>query len=191
VGADATSISSDTFFLAGNANVCPLPPDRTFSNIGFSTVRCDGSIVKEQPSDRVKSYRLRQRASAIGSRIRQEEKESNESRKVQICGQMKGIISTHFGDRRPFAFGLREKEKLDRRGEEGELRDKKAAASRFKLFLSLAQQGMDSALEDRSMASGGWLLRIAVRSTAAGWPWRSQAKLVVRALPRRVSARQR
>ena len=30
-------------------------------------------------------------------------------------------------------------------GEEGELRDKKAAASRCKLFLSLARQGMDSA----------------------------------------------
>jgi hypothetical protein len=27
----------DTFFLAGNANVCPLAPDRIFSNIGFST----------------------------------------------------------------------------------------------------------------------------------------------------------
>ena len=38
MGADATSIFSDTFFLVGNANVCPLPPDRTFSNIGFSTV---------------------------------------------------------------------------------------------------------------------------------------------------------
>jgi len=24
-------------FLVGNANVCPLPPDQTFSNIGFST----------------------------------------------------------------------------------------------------------------------------------------------------------
>jgi hypothetical protein len=37
VGAGATSICSDTFFLAGNANACPLAPDRTFSNIGFST----------------------------------------------------------------------------------------------------------------------------------------------------------
>jgi len=37
VGADTTSICSDTFFLVGNANLCPLPPDRTFSNIGFST----------------------------------------------------------------------------------------------------------------------------------------------------------
>jgi len=36
-GADATSICSDTFFLVGNANVCPLAPDRTFSNIAFST----------------------------------------------------------------------------------------------------------------------------------------------------------
>jgi hypothetical protein len=76
-------------------------------------------------------------------------------------------------------------------GEEGELRDKKAAASRFKLFLSLVRQRMDSALEDGSMASGGWLLRITVRSTAAFWPWRSQANLVGRASPHRVSARRR
>ena len=76
-------------------------------------------------------------------------------------------------------------------GEEGELRDKKAVASRFKLFLSLVRQGMDSALEVGSMASGGWLLRITVRSTAAFWPWRSQANLVGRALPCRVSARRR
>jgi len=141
--------------------------------------------------DRVRNHRLRRRASARGSRVRQEEKESNESREVQICGHMKGIISAHLGDRRPFALGSREKGKLDRRGEEAELHDKKAAASRFKLFLSLAQQGMDSALEDGSMASGGWLLQIAVRSTAAGWPWRSQANLVGSALPCRVSARQR
>jgi hypothetical protein len=106
-----------------------------------------------------------------------EKKENQESREVQICVRMKGIINAHFGDRRLFAFGSREKGKLDRRGEEGE-------ASRFKLFLSLAQQGMDSALEDGSMASGGWLLRITMRSTAAGWPWRSQANLVGRALPR-------
>jgi hypothetical protein len=38
VGADATSICSETFFLVRNANVCPLPPDQTFSNIGFSTL---------------------------------------------------------------------------------------------------------------------------------------------------------
>ena len=42
VGADATSICSDTFFLVGDANVCPLAPDRTFSNIGFSTRSLDG-----------------------------------------------------------------------------------------------------------------------------------------------------
>jgi hypothetical protein len=110
---------------------------------------------------------------------------------VQICGQKEGIINAHFRDRKRFAFGSREKGKLDRRGEEGELRDKKAAASRFKLFLSLVRQGMDSALEDGSMASKGWLLRITVRSTAAFWPWRSQANPVGRALPRRVSARRR
>jgi hypothetical protein len=120
-----------------------------------------------------------------------EKEENQESREVKICVRMKGIINAHLGDRRPFAFGSREKGKLDRRGEEGELRDKKAAASRFKLFLSLAQQGMDSALEDGSMASGGWLLRITMRSTAAGWPWRSQANLVGCALPRRFPARQR
>ena len=108
-----------------------------------------------------------------------EKKENQESREVQICVRMKGIIRS------------REKGKLDRRGEEGELRDKKAAASRFKLFLSLARQGMDSALEDGSMASGGWLLRITMRLTAAAWPWRSQANLVGRALPRRFPARQR
>jgi len=38
MGADATSICSDIFFLVGNANVCPLSPDQTFSNIGFSTL---------------------------------------------------------------------------------------------------------------------------------------------------------
>jgi hypothetical protein len=43
------------------------------------------------------------------------EKENQESRELQICVQIKGIsISAHFEDRRP----------LDRRGEEGELRDK-------------------------------------------------------------------
>jgi hypothetical protein len=42
VGADATSICSDTFFLVDNANVCPLAPDQTFSNIGFSTRSSDG-----------------------------------------------------------------------------------------------------------------------------------------------------
>jgi hypothetical protein len=120
-----------------------------------------------------------------------EKKENQESLEVQICVQMKGIINAHFGDRRPFAFGLREKGKLDRRGEERELRDKKAAASRFKLFLSLARQGMDSALDDGSMASGGWLLRTTMRSTVAGWPWRSQANLVGRTLPRRFPARRR
>ena len=50
---------------------------------------------------------------------------------------------------------------------------------------------MDYALEDGSMASGGWLLRFTVRLTAAIWPWRLQANLVGRALPRRVSARRR
>ena len=35
VGTDATSICSDIFFLVDNANVCPLVPDQTFSNIGF------------------------------------------------------------------------------------------------------------------------------------------------------------
>jgi len=45
-----------------------------------------------------------------------EKKENQESREVQICVRMKGIINTHFGDRRPFAFGSREKGKLDRRG---------------------------------------------------------------------------
>jgi len=30
--------------LVGNANVCPLPPDRTFSNIGFSTIGLDGVV---------------------------------------------------------------------------------------------------------------------------------------------------
>ena len=45
-----------------------------------------------------------------------------------------GDYNAHFRDRRPFAFGSREKGKLDRRGEEGELRNKKAAASHFKLF---------------------------------------------------------
>ena len=92
---------------------------------------------------------------------------------MQICAQKAGIINAHFRDRKPFAFGLRDKGKLDRREEEGELRDKEAAASRLKLFLSLVRQGMDSALADGSMASGGWLLRITVRSTAAFWPWRS------------------
>ena len=42
--------------------------------------------------------------------------ENQESREVQICGQREGNINAHFRDRRPFAFGLREKEKLDRRG---------------------------------------------------------------------------
>ena len=46
VGTDATSISSDTFFLVGNANVCPLPPDQTFSNIGFSTLDFNISSVR-------------------------------------------------------------------------------------------------------------------------------------------------
>jgi len=94
-----------------------------------------------------------------------EKKANQELREVQICVRMKGIISAHFGDRRPFAF---KKRKLDRRGEEGELRDKKAAASRFKLFFSLARQGMDTALEDGSMASGGWLLRITLRPAGPG-----------------------
>jgi hypothetical protein len=63
------------------------------------------------------------------------------------------MINAHFRDRGPFAFGSRKKGKLDQRGEEGKSCNKKAAASRFKLFLSLVLQGMDSALEAGSMAS--------------------------------------
>ena len=42
VVADVTSICSDIFFLVGNANVCPLGPDRNLSNIGFSGRSSDG-----------------------------------------------------------------------------------------------------------------------------------------------------
>jgi hypothetical protein len=118
-------------------------------------------------------------------------KEKQELREVQIYVRKKGIINAHFGDRRSLAFGLRKKGSWTRGGgEEGELRNKKAVASRFKLFFSLVPQGRDLALEDGSMASGGWFYRIFVRSTATGWPWRSQVNLVGRALPRRFPARQ-
>jgi hypothetical protein len=56
VGADATSICSDTFFLVGNTNVCPLPPDQTFFNIGFSTDTPAGMVVVRDRSFRDLSW---------------------------------------------------------------------------------------------------------------------------------------
>jgi len=79
--------------------------------------RSDGE--KTERSDRrnrVRSHRLRRRTAARGSREWREENENQESREVQICGQKEGIIITHFRDRSPFAFGSREKGKLDQRG---------------------------------------------------------------------------
>jgi len=79
--------------------------------------RSDGE--KTERSDRrnrVRSHRLGRRTAARGSREWREEKENQESREVQICGQKEGIINTHFRDGRPFAFGSREKGKLDQRG---------------------------------------------------------------------------
>jgi hypothetical protein len=72
--------------------------------------------------------------------VKGEKRKNQESREVQICVRMKGIISAHFGDRRPFAFGSREKE-VRPEGEEGELRNKKAASSRFKLFFVIGTSG--------------------------------------------------
>ena len=54
---------------------------------------------------------------------------------MQICGE--GDYQSPL----PFALGSREKGKLDRRGEEGDLRNKKAAASRFQLFFVIGTTG--------------------------------------------------
>jgi hypothetical protein len=40
--------------LVGNANICPLPPDRTFSNIGFSTAYIGDADCENFVRDNVK-----------------------------------------------------------------------------------------------------------------------------------------